>query len=166
MILKNIFRMFDPLPTLIILAVALPFLIIGLVEARKTDRMVKSYAIASGTVIKNEYRSRTDPLDSARVSWSYYPVVRFKSAQGGDFIFTDDAGAYPPDFQVGDSIEVLYDPINPLDASINSWFSLWMGPVAFITVGLLPILALIGWSIWSYVRAERRFQAARQAHMR
>lgn len=166
MILKNIFRMFDPLPTLIILAVALPFLIIGLVEVHKARVMVQEFVTASGTLIDNEYRSHTDPEDSARVYWAYYPVVSFTTAQGYLYIFTDGEGSDPPTYKVGEAVEVLYNPDDPRDATIHSWMSIWMGPLWITVIGLFPILGLIGWSVWRYVRAEMQFQAARQARLR
>ncbi len=164
--LSNISRLFEPLPTIIILAVSLPFLIFGLNEVHKARVMVQEFVLASGTVIDNEYRSHTDPEDSARSYWAYYPVVSFTTAQGYLHIFTDGEGSYPPAYEVGETVEVLYNPDDPLDATINSWMSIWMGPLLFTTIGLLPVLGLVVWAVWRYVRAERQFQAARQARLR
>lgn len=163
--LANIFRIFDPLPTIIILAVSLPFLVIGLNEARKAQLMVRNYNTVSGTVIDNDYMSRTDPQDISRIYWLYFPVVSFTTADGNLYIFTQGGGSDPPAYEVGEAVEVLYNPENPHDATISSWVNVWMVPMIFIAVGSLPILGLIGWSIWRYVRAERRFQAARQERL-
>lgn len=163
--LSNIFRLIDPLPAVIILAVSLPFLIIGLVDVRKAQVMVQEFVTASGSVIDNEYRSRTDPEDSAKTYWSYYPIIRFRTVKGNEVVFTDREGSYPPKYEVGDVVDVLYNPENPQDAIINSWMSIWMGPLWFTMIGLLPILGLLGWAIWRYVRAEWRFQAARASRM-
>jgi hypothetical protein len=127
--LPNIFRLFDPIPTLIILAVALLFLFIGFSEAWKAQAMVKNFATESGTIVGNDYRSSTDPEDSAKIYRSYHPVVRLTTAQGGVFVFTDGEGSNPADYEVGDAEEILYDPNNPLDATIRSWMSVWMGPL-------------------------------------
>lgn len=164
--LTNIFHRLDPIPILAILAFALPFLIIGLGGVRKARVLVKDFIPASGTVVENEYRSRTDPEDSAKTYSSYYPVVRFTTTSGNEAVFTDQEGSYPPRYEVGEVVDVLYNAQNPQDATINSWLSIWMGPLWFTMIGLLPILGLVAWAIWRYVRAERQFQATRQARLR
>jgi hypothetical protein len=126
--LSRFFRMFEPLPTIIILVVALPFLIIGLVEARKAQVMINNSATALGRVIDNAYLSRKDASDSTRLYWSYHAVVRFVADNGGEFTFTDRVGSYLADHAIGDAVEVLYDPKNPQDATIRRWASIRMGP--------------------------------------
>lgn len=160
-----IFRLFEPIPTIIILIVSLPFLIIGLTDFHKAQLMVKSFESATGTVIDNEYRINPDPEDSAKVYRSYHPVVSFTTIQGNLYVFTDDVGSYPPDYAIGELVEVLYNSDDPRDATIYSWMSVWMGPLWVTVIGLLPILGLIGWGLFRYVKAERQFQAARQANL-
>lgn len=117
-------------------------------------------------VIDNEYWSSANPENSRNIHGSSHPVVRFSTARGAKFVFTDKAGSYPPDYQVGEEVEVLYDPKNPEQAAIQRWMSIWMGPALFIAIGLPPILGFDGWSVWRYARAEREFQAARNARLR
>ena len=75
--LPSMFRILSPIPTLLILVVTLPFLFVGLSETWKVQEMVKHLSTAPGTVVGNDYQSRTDPQDSAKTYWLYHPVVRF-----------------------------------------------------------------------------------------
>jgi hypothetical protein len=158
--LRILFRLVEPLPVIIVLVVALPFLFIGIWETVKAQSMIKNFTSTQGTVIGNDYLSTTDPEDSAKVSWAYYPIVRF-AAQGRQFSFTDGVGTYPSEYEVGDEVEVLYNPEDPYDATIKSWKRVWFGPIWITTIGLLPILGLIGWTVWQYVRGERMLRESR-----
>jgi len=158
--LQKFFRLVEPLPAVIILVVALPFLLIGIWEAAKAQSMVKTYSSTAGMVIGNDYLSTTDLEDSSKVSWAYYPVVRF-SARGHQFTFTDGVGTHPPEYENGDEVEVLYNPDDPYDATIKSWKRVWFGPIWITTIGLLPILGLTGWMVWQYLRGERMLRESR-----
>jgi hypothetical protein len=164
--LHYIFRLVEPMPTIIVLAVALPFLYIGFIEIRKAQTKIRNFTNSTGVVIGNDYLSTTDPEDSARISWAYYPVVRFTTTQGREFVFTDGVGTYPPDYEVGDAVDVLYNPQNPRDATIKNWLRVWFAPLWITAIGFLPILSLIGWMIWKYVQAERLMKAARASRWR
>ncbi len=51
--------------------------------------------------------------------------------------FVSPVGSYPPAFQIGDTVRVLYDPANPRRAMVDSSGQLW-APVAVCAVlGLL-----------------------------
>ncbi len=160
--LPNIFRVLDPIPTGIILVVTLPFLFVGLSQVWKALELVNNFDTAPGIVIGNDYQTHTDSQDSAVIYSSYYPVVRFTTAQGRESIFTDGEGSFPAVYEVGEVVEVLYDPNDPADATIKSWLSIWFGPLWVTTIGLVPLLGIGVWAAWQYVRAERRMQASRR----
>jgi hypothetical protein len=52
--LNRILRLFEPLPTTNILAVSLPFLVIGLVDGWKASELANRSVTAAGTVINHE----------------------------------------------------------------------------------------------------------------
>ena len=45
--------------------------------------------------------------------------------------------------RVGDSVNVVYDPVNPRHARLDKWGNRWAGPLAFWGVGL-AIVAMSG----------------------
>jgi hypothetical protein len=58
-------------------------------------------------------------------------VVRFQASEGHE-----ERSAY----QVGDSVRILYDPANPRDALLDTWFSRWGDPLIPVAVGLVMIV--------------------------
>lgn len=112
----------------------------GIFWGVKTQRFVASASRASGTVIELERRQSGDDGPT------YYPVVRFTDAAGKDVTFTSSTGSNPPSKREGDKVDVLYDPKNPTEAELDSFFSLWFGPL--MVGGLFgTIFPLVGVSV-------------------
>lgn len=104
------FRRLLSFPNLLVFLFTLPFLGIGVSEAVKVRQMLASFESATGIVIDNDYQTSPDPDDPAREAGAYFPVVKFSSSQGGNTTFTDGVGSIPPDYEIGDSVEILYTP--------------------------------------------------------
>ncbi len=73
--------------------------------------------------------------DSDGPTWA--PKVKFRTAGGMEIEFVSGVSSTPPSYTPGDAVEVLYDPMNPRDATIDSFVQLWLFPV------LLPVLGLV-----------------------
>lgn len=56
---------------------------------------------------------------------SYSPVYVFTDRQGQSVKVTSSTASFPPPGEVGDKIEVLYDPQNPQHSIQNRFFSVW-----------------------------------------
>jgi hypothetical protein len=164
--LLNLLRMVGPIPTIIVFVVSLPFLVIGTSEIFQAKGAADQYTRTPGSVVGNDYLGITDPEDSTRTSWAYYPMVRFTSKSGQELTFTDGVGTYPAEFEIGDVVEVLYDPDQPQQAKINSWKRIWFAPFWIFGIGLVPIIALLGWAIWQYQREEKQIMASQRQHQR
>jgi len=93
-------------------------------------------------------------------SEAYAPRVRFVDG-GVAREFVSPFGSYPPAFSVGEAVRVLYDPINPDRAEVDSPGQLW-GPVAVSAVLGALLAALGGW----LVRTPRTGQAAPRVRSR
>lgn len=118
-----------------VLLVGLPFSGIGACEAIKTARELEHGLRAQGTVVENRLVSdQRDGIDEH----AYVPVVEFRNARGELARFTDENGSLPPDYAVGEHVEVAFDPNAPSHARITSWKRLWLVPTLLIVVGLLP----------------------------
>lgn len=83
-------------------------------------------------------------------STTYKPVVQFYAPNGELIEFMSGTGSNPPSHTVGEKVEVLYLPENPHDAKINSFFSLWLGPLIvgvmggiFFLVGAVMVIATV-----------------------
>jgi hypothetical protein len=133
------------------LLVGLPFVYIGAGEALDTRRVVERYVAVEGVVVDNRLGVAGDG------GQSYYPVVEFTTRDGGrdgarSVRFSDGIGSFPPDYEIGDRVAVLYDPDNPQDARIHSWKRLWFAPALIMGIGALPIVAGLA-AAWKFGRA-------------
>jgi len=129
--------------------IGLPFVVIGLVELAKTGRMVAASAMTQGTVVENVWAMPVasaggTPVaeDSGAVEGrtAYVPRVAFETPDGERVVFLDGIGTVPAEFQVGETVEVLYDPADPDSARIRTWGRIWLGPVLLVALGAAPLL--------------------------
>ena len=71
----------------------------------------------------------------------FHPVVQFVTAREQAVRFQASEGHEKRStYQVGDSVRVLYDPANPRDARLDTWFSRWGDPLIPIAVGFFMIV--------------------------
>lgn len=63
--------------------------------------------------------------------------------------------SYPPSYQVGEQVGVLYDPHNPNNAEINSFFSKW--GLSLIAGALSVSCLLTGFVVWFLPAIAQRF---------
>ncbi|RMD83785.1 MAG: DUF3592 domain-containing protein [Candidatus Dadabacteria bacterium] len=108
--------------------------------------------VGDGKVVDLIYK-RTGSGSSA--SYSYFPVVEFNDVTGARIRFESRVGTNPPAYAKGETVRVLYDPADPTAAKIDSFMSLWFGPllVAFFAVVFGSIS--IGWSLWNIAKERR-----------
>ena len=57
--------------------------------------------------------------------YDYAPVFCFQTATGESVTVTSDIASSPPGFTEGQPVRVLYDPANPSEAKIHSFFQTW-----------------------------------------
>lgn len=76
----------------------------------------------------------------------YRPKVAFQTKEGKRIEFLSSVSSGSPKYQVNETVPVAYDPKNPYQAKINSWFALWGGPTILLVMGVvftLPSLFLL-----------------------
>lgn len=83
----------------------------------------------------------------------YSPVIEFE-ANGQTFTFEGDNASYPPAYEVGEQVEVIYNPADPGTAQINKWTERWLFPIIIIPVMILAALILNFFMIRSFIRNE------------
>lgn len=78
-------------------------------------------------------------------STTYAPKYSFM-ANGQQYNVISSTSSNPPAYSVGEKVQVLFDPANPLDARIDSFMGLWFGPTLisvmgsiFFLVGVIPL---------------------------
>lgn len=108
-------------------------------------------------VVQQERRGSSDNPYYVDVTY-FHPVVRFVTADEQVVEFQADEGSKNPSaYQVEDSIRILYDPVNPRDARLDTWFSRWGGSVILLLIGLVLIVlgAVDYWLLRPRARAAR-----------
>ena len=79
-----------------------------------------------GTVVRLNEQS-----DAEGGCCTYVPVVDFY-VNDQVYTFEGDNASYPPAYEVGEQVNVIYDPTNPNTAQIDSLFERWAFPVIII----------------------------------
>ncbi len=99
----------------------------------RTKKFLENSAAAKGTVVD------LAPRSSRSGGPTYAPVVRFKTERGETITTYGSLASSPPSYRRGEEVTVRYDPKNPCEVSIDSFFELW-----FLTMILLGIGAVFG----------------------
>src|SRR5688500_1065783 len=129
--------------TPIALLIGLFFLVGGVVVAMQGVQLARKGTPAQGRVVANEERgpltaegpkslepgAKRSPTDRV----NYFPVVEFTAADGKTHRFVSSLGHGAPQHQIGQVVDVVYDPANPGRAELRS--ASWAAGLA-----LLPIL--------------------------
>ena len=86
----------------------------------------------------------------------YSPVIEFV-ANGQTYSFEGDNASYPPAYEVGEDVNIIYDPANPDTAQINKWTERWLFPIIIIPAMLITALVLNFFLIRSFWRNDTTF---------
>lgn len=113
----------------LLFAAGVVFFIAGVVILVRTVQFVAGAEHATGTVVDLS-REIDDEGDE-----TFYPVVRFTTAEGQEIEFVSSSGSSPPSESPGDRVDVLYDPDDPSDAKLSGFFHLWLFPGLFFLFG-------------------------------
>jgi hypothetical protein len=125
--------------------------IVGLAWLLWTASFVSNAAKALGQVTKME---RGEGSEGGSM---YHPIFTFTDASGIVHTQRSSHGSAGHFVEVGERVTVLYDATRPAISKIDSFETVWLGPVVITGFGLFiggfASLWLLGWS-----RATRRFE--------
>jgi hypothetical protein len=121
--------------------IAVIMLLVAAVSSYSVIEQVNREVRAPGSVVDTVVQQ-----DSGDNSVFSYPVVSFTDRDGKDHTVQVSEGSSPPEWAVGDSVTVRYDPAYPESARIDSWSStllLWLLPGITGIVGTGFLLAVL-----------------------
>lgn len=120
----------------------------GILQAREIARLEASGLRAQGEVVrlKGEWSSGSNR------SYTYHPIVRFRTDKNVTVEFKDSVGSNPPSYRPGDRVTVLYNADDPRGDAIVDRGLFWNWAVPGL---LLLAAALLGW-LFAYMIADRR----------
>ena len=120
--------------------VAVLMLMIAGIASFNNIRKISREENAPGIVVDMTKRIEYDEQDFNRViGETYYPVVEFTANDGKRRTVQLSEGSFPPAYEIGDEVTVLYDPEHPLDARIKSFGS---SALMWILPGITGILGI------------------------
>ena len=73
---------------------------------------------------------------------AYYPIFEFQPPSGNPITITSNTGRYPPAYEVGEQVAVLYDPSSPHEAKLDTIFGTYLE--SLITAGAGGLSLIIG----------------------
>jgi len=118
---------------------ALMLLIAGIASFNNFAKVNREES-APGRVVELTKRLEYDEEDRDRViGEAYYPVVEFVALDGKRRNVQLSEGSFPPAYEVGDEVTILYEPEHPLDARIKSFGS---SALMWILPGITGILGI------------------------
>ncbi|WP_433516645.1 DUF3592 domain-containing protein [Nonomuraea sp. CA-143628] len=126
--------------------IGLVLLSVGMALAASTASFMASAQRTDGTVVAMTARNTTtrgsDGHTRRRMSW--YPTVEF-TVEGRRYSFRSSTGSNPPSYETGENVPVAYDPGNPSDARIASFWSAFLAPLSVGGLGVVftPIGAVL-----------------------
>jgi len=97
----------------------------------RTRSFMETAEQTQGTVINMLYSRSSDG------GGGYSAVYRFRTITGQEVEVRDNLSSNPPQFKVGQTIDVLYDPENPQSARIKKWFNLYFLPALLGFLGII-----------------------------
>ncbi|MFF4618995.1 DUF3592 domain-containing protein [Nonomuraea jabiensis] len=123
--------------------VGLVLLCVGVAIAVSTAGFLASAERTDGTVVGLAARTTTTRGSDGhtRRTTLWYPTVEF-TVGGRRYAFQSSTGSNPPSREKGESVPVAYDPSDPSDARIASFWSAFLAPV--IVGGLGVVFTPIG----------------------
>jgi hypothetical protein len=86
-------------------------------------------------------------------STTYAPIIEFQ-ANGQTYSFKGGISSNPPQYSVGDQVNVLYDPDNPETAQINKGSERWLVPLILIPAMIFGVIVVNFFLIRAWKRGD------------
>ncbi|HTW94986.1 MAG TPA: DUF3592 domain-containing protein [Tepidisphaeraceae bacterium] len=117
--------------------VAVVCLVVAIISFIIDFRFVQAASVAPGKVVQLVERDVHD-------GQAFCPVFVFKDSSGKSHRVYSGVSTYPPEFQVGQQIRVLYSPTDPGSAEIDSFVDTWIVPLATGSLALVSLAIAVG----------------------
>ena len=126
--------------------ISLVLLLLAGIWYGKNALFIRSAEEVTGTVI--------DIVEQGR---GVTPLVKFKTSQGEEMRFKPHSSQSPSPYAIGDQVKVYYDATSPAHSKLDSFVSLWFGPMMIAIAGAVNALLAIILGI-VYKRHQKRYQ--------
>ncbi|WP_299006640.1 DUF3592 domain-containing protein [uncultured Shewanella sp.] len=138
-----------PLLQKIVLIIATLMLSLALYMASNTLEYIHGSRLSVGKVV--DYRE----VYSSR-SMTYAPIIEYQLPDGKMAHFVSSTSSYPPAYEIGEPVDILYSTKQPHNVSINGFFSLWIGELIVGGLGLVFLLIGLFSPILAWLRRRKK----------
>ena len=136
------------------IVVGIVLLYVGFYFYNKVEKIRESGVKTEGTIIRYERRgTRTPQMKDMFV----VPIVKFQTVTGQEIVVegkVDNTSILQNLCEDGEQIEIIYDPLNPKNAVINTFAELWFVPLLTWVIGIGFIL-VPPFTIWKHYKGQR-----------
>jgi len=109
---------------------------------RKESSFINQSSLTKGQVFQFQKIGKSG---NHRNDTIYYPQVSFM-VNGQEYQFVSNLGSSSKRFELGEKVEVYYNPIDPTKAQIKDYWESWFGFIASLIVG--AGFCLMGFLTW------------------
>jgi hypothetical protein len=85
-------------------------------------------------------------ISSSDDSNTYCPVIEFRTKRGENVRYSGNVCSSPPSYDLGQKVEVIYDPQNIKHVQMNGFWSKYVGVFVLAVIGL-PFFLLGAWGL-------------------
>lgn len=71
---------------------------------------------------------------------TYKAVFTFKTKENDEFTFRQNGSSNPSSFEVGEEVNIAYNPKNPWDARVLSYFGVFSWSIVLMAIGMAAIV--------------------------
>ena len=109
---------------------SLALLILGIRSWLATRALLRDGMRVEGRVTE----MKEIPSSGQRGRATFAPIFEFKGDDGRTRSLLSNSSSYPPEYKVGDPVRVIFVRGGADEARIESFFSLWLGPLVFFII--------------------------------
>jgi hypothetical protein len=121
----------------LVLVFGVVFLVAAVYFFQKSLDFIQSGTKTVATVI--ELRKTTD----SDGKWMYQPIFRFQTLEREEMIFEHSTSSSSPSFEVGEKVDIVYDPSDPGKAKLLTYFGAFSWTIILLCIAL-PLIVIGG----------------------
>ena len=108
-----------------------------------------NYKKSEGTVIRMR---EVPPTDNS--GETYAPVIKYKDASGKEYTYESKHSSDPPDYKVGEKVQLIYDPADPEEVYVDSFREKWVLTIVLFICGIV-VFPISTWMIYTGFRRNK-----------
>lgn len=120
---------------ILLLIIGLSLSAFGVFTFKKNQKLAKNGVKTMAKVV--DVSEQTDTDSEGFSSKSYYPVLEFVDQNSQKHKFKGNVGGGKRKYHLDQEVEIIYDPTNPAQAQMKSFFTQWIMPMIIVVVGIM-----------------------------